>query len=297
RLEHAYALLCLGLDFKGGGFVDRALEAFNEVLRLDPENEYALTNLEKLYEEQHQWEHAYEVRKRLSGAGRPAPESPDAQILAFLENELGMEAVKRDDLKTAASRFRAAIEHHPATVPAYLNLGDVFYREAQTTEAVETWERLFDVAPDRAYLAFARLEPVHASLGLPNRFADLCRRLIAGNPQDWRARQALAQHLTRQGRAAEALELLFEALAANPHSLGLHQTIWRTLQQLGLDPPLVSRYVELTGQSVFYADPHVCVRCRYRSTELLWQCPHCHEWNSFLEERIEPAKDPEEAEG
>ena len=31
RIEHAYILLCLGLDFKRGGFVDRALEAFNEV--------------------------------------------------------------------------------------------------------------------------------------------------------------------------------------------------------------------------------------------------------------------------
>ena len=55
KLEHAYVLLCLGLDYKRGGFVDRALEAFNEVLRLDPRNEYALLNLQKLHEEQHQW--------------------------------------------------------------------------------------------------------------------------------------------------------------------------------------------------------------------------------------------------
>jgi tetratricopeptide (TPR) repeat protein len=41
RIEHAYALLCLGLDFKRGGFVDRAFEAFTEVLRLDPQNYYA----------------------------------------------------------------------------------------------------------------------------------------------------------------------------------------------------------------------------------------------------------------
>jgi hypothetical protein len=25
----------------------------------------------------------------------------------------------------------------------------------------------------------------------------------------------------------------------------------------------------------------VCLRCRYRSTELLWQCPHCHDWNTY----------------
>ena len=36
KLEHANVVLCLGLDYKHGGFVDRALEAFTEVLRLDP---------------------------------------------------------------------------------------------------------------------------------------------------------------------------------------------------------------------------------------------------------------------
>ena len=45
KIEHAYILLCLGLDFKRGGFVDRALEAFNEVIRMDPSNQYALLYL------------------------------------------------------------------------------------------------------------------------------------------------------------------------------------------------------------------------------------------------------------
>src|SRR4029079_291921 len=69
RIEHAYVLLCLGLDYKRGGFVDRALEAVTEVLRLDPKNEYALLNLQKLHEEQHQWLEAYDTRQRLNTLG------------------------------------------------------------------------------------------------------------------------------------------------------------------------------------------------------------------------------------
>ena len=65
----------------------------------------------------------------------------------------------------------------------------------------------------------------------------------------------------------------------------------RRCRALDLQQPLVQQYVELTRQSVFYVDPHICVRCRYRSTELLWQCPHCHEWDTFIEERIAPMKD------
>ena len=90
--------------------------------------------------------------------------------------------------------------------------------------------------------------------------------------------------------------LLLAALPHNPHGLAIHQEAWRVLTALGLDPALVRQYVELTKQAVFYLDPNVCVRCRYRSTELLWQCPQCHEWNTFVEERIAPAKVPVVAE-
>jgi lipopolysaccharide biosynthesis regulator YciM len=65
------------------------------------------------------------------------------------------------------------------------------------------------------------------------------------------------------------------------------------LSRLKLPAALVNQYVDLTRDAIFYVDPHICVRCRYRSTELLWQCPNCHDWNTFVEERIAPAKDSE----
>src|SRR3990170_3669560 len=65
-LEHAYVLLCLGLDFRHGGFVDRALEAFQEVVLLDPRNRYALVNLQKLHEDQQQWVDAAKVRAQIA---------------------------------------------------------------------------------------------------------------------------------------------------------------------------------------------------------------------------------------
>jgi lipopolysaccharide biosynthesis regulator YciM len=290
KLEHANVLLCLGLDYKRGGFVDRALDAFTEVLRLDPNNRYALSNLEKLYEEQHQWTEAHATRRKLAALSGQETQPAHQEILAFLENELGVAALKRGQHTEAARHFEAAIELDDRNAPAYLNLGDVKLQAADAAGAVAAWERLVARAPDRAYLAFSRLENNYPQIGEPTRFPDLCRRLISANAQDWRARLALGRHLSAQGRAGEALEVLFEALVQNPHALTVHQAIWLTLSQLHLPQSLVDRYVDLTRDAVFYLDPHVCVRCRYRSTELLWQCPHCHEWNTFLEERIAPAE-------
>jgi len=288
KLEHANVLLCLGLDYKRGGFVDRALEAFTEVLRLDPDNQYALANLEKLYEEQHQWREAYATRQKLAKRDPDNTQARHNEILAFLENELGLAALKRMDYPEAARRFEAAIELDTQNAPAYLNLGDVRFYEGDGAGAITVWERLIEKSPERAYLAFSRLEGAYPKAGRLDGFPTLCRHLIATTPQDWRARLALARYLSQHDGAKEALELLFEALVQNPHALVLHQAIWQTLSQLQLPQPLVDRYVDVTRDSIFYLDPHICIRCRYRSTELLWQCPQCHEWNTFIEERIAP---------
>jgi lipopolysaccharide biosynthesis regulator YciM len=296
HLEHAYVLLCLGLDYKHGGFVDRALEAFNEVLRLDPKNEYALVNLQKLHEEQHQWREAYDTRQRLARLASVEAQPQSQAILAFLENAIGVEALRHKDLPEAARRFRAAIDLDARALPAYLNLGDLHVAEGNEKDAAAVWEKLVQVAPDRAYLAFDRLEAQARRAGTPERFTKLCRRLIQENQQDWRARLALSRHLADTGHAQEALDLLFAALVQNPHALRIHQAIWRTLAALGHPSSLVTRYSDLTEHAVFYLDPHICIRCRYRSTELLWQCPHCHDWNTFVEERIAPAQEAREIE-
>jgi lipopolysaccharide assembly protein B len=285
KLEHANVLLCLGLDYRRGGFIDRATEAFSEVLRLDPGNPYALANLEKLHEEQHQWQQAYAARKELASGDTDSQQARHHEILAFLENEIGQDALKAGNSQEAAARFEAAIELDAANAPAHLNLGDVRMASGDTDGACHAWEQLIARAPDRAFLAFDRLEQVYA-VSDPGRFPAMCRRIMAERPQDWRARLAFARYLRARRTPREAFDILLEALAANPHGLMLHQAIWQALIDLDLPADLVDRYRTMASDLIFYLDPHICVRCRYRSTELLWQCPHCHEWNTFVEERV-----------
>ena len=127
--------------------------SFNDVLKLDPDNEAALVNLEKLQEDQHQWQEAYVTRRRLAQIAGP-PDQPKSQsILAFLENEIGLQALREDRLDEAARRFEAAIDLDGSIVTAFVHLGDVRLRQDDLPGAVSTWERALDVSPDRAYLA------------------------------------------------------------------------------------------------------------------------------------------------
>ena len=298
RLEHAYVLLCLGLDYKRGGFVDRALEAFNEVLRLDPKNEYALVNLQKLHEEQHQWSEAYDTRQRLTKLAATDSQPQNQAILAFLENEIGLEAMRRKDYAEATRRFQGAIDLDARAVPAYLNLGDVRVAAGQREGGRG---HLGKAGAGRARPRLSGVRPAgerwRSAAATPERFTRLCRRLIDDNPQDWRARLALSRHLAAQrpsaGGARSAVRGARAESACAQHPPG---HLARARRSFATRPALVDRYGELTQHAVFYLDPHVCMRCRYRSTELLWQCPHCHDWNTFVEERIAPAQDTTEVE-
>jgi lipopolysaccharide biosynthesis regulator YciM len=289
-LERACVLLSLGFDFRHAGFVDRAVEAFQQVLEVDPKNRYALANLQKLLEDQQEWAEAIDVRARIMRVDGEQRREDEA-ILGFLHNALGEQHHRAGQLAEAGRDFTRAIDACPRTTPAHLNLGDLRYEQGQLAEAIAAWEELAREHPDRAYLVFERLERAYGESGGAWRFVDLCQRLIATNPHDWRARLALSRHYAAAGEPREALALLFDALPFNPHGLAIHQEIWQALALLRLDPALARRYVELTRATVFYLDPHVCTRCRYRSTELLWKCPQCHEWNTFVEERIAPLRE------
>ena len=295
-LEHAYILLCLGLDFRRGGFVDRAHEAFKEVLRLDPRNRHALVQLEKLHEEQHQWAEAYDIRQQLAEIdGRRAKARATTPSWPFSRTS----SATRRSAAGQSGRGDHAASPPPssATAPPRRRISTWAMSGARRRRAgaIAAWETLMESSPDRAYLAFDRLQAAYRTRsGRRSGSPISAAALIAANTQDWRARLALARHRSTPAMPAGALELLFEALTHNPHALMIHQEIWQAFSALGRPPQLVERYLEADAGRRLLPRPHVCVRCRYRSTELLWQCPQCHEWNTFIEERIAPAKDDEQ---
>ena len=283
RAERAQTLACLGADFRRAGFLDRATRTFGEVLELDPKSLHALAGLQRLYEDQRRWGEAYAAQTRLSRLRK----SDDSLVLGYLQAEMGREALSGGQRDAAEKAFRTALSLDRRVFPAHLGLADL-YETSEPKKAAALLEEAIQVSPERAYLAFDRLARLYASAGEPSRFAALCERIIGQDPQDWRARLALARHVRAEGRSEEAHGLLVRALESNPQVLVVHLEMWRTLRVLGEGARLAEQYIAAAEASVFYRDPHVCTVCRYRADDMLWRCPHCHEWNTFVEERLGP---------
>jgi lipopolysaccharide biosynthesis regulator YciM len=284
RAERVHALASLGTDYRKAGLLDRAASAYQEALDIDPRNLHALAGKQKLLEEQRLWRDAYEVQTRIARMRK----SEDHSVLAHLQVELGREALRAGRTDAAEEAFRTALSLDRRVFPAHLGLAAVWLGR-DPRRAAQILEDAIAASPERAYLAFADLEKAYAACGEPSRFAALCERLVEKDPRDFRAGLALARHLRADGRAAEAFGLLLRAIEANPHVLLVHLEVWRTLRALGTLGPEEQRYVATVEGAALYLDPHICTVCRYRADEMLWRCPHCHEWGTLVEERVGPA--------
>jgi lipopolysaccharide biosynthesis regulator YciM len=281
RAERAHVMAALGTDFRKAGFLDRATHTFDGVLAVDPKNIHALIGLQKLAEDQRRWREAYEIQTRLSRLRK----TDDSIVLGHLQAAMGQEAAAARRPEEAESAFRTALSLDRRVLPAHFGLADL-EAPRSPARAAAMLETAIQAVPERAYLAFDRLARLYSAAGEPARFVALCERIISQDPRDWRARLHLARHARAEGRPEESRTLLLRALESNPQVLLLHLEIWRTLGALGPGPSAAGEYIATVERSPLYRDPHVCTACRYRADDMLWRCPHCHEWDTFVEERV-----------
>ena len=283
RSERAHILACLATDFRRAGFLDRATQALSDVLELDPKNIHAMLGLQKLSEEQRQWRDAYAAQTRVSRLRK----TDDNLVLGYLQAEMGAECARLGQREAAEQAFRLALSLDRRVFPAYLGLAQLV-EVSDSRRAASVLEDAIRAVPERAYLAFEPLARAYARSGEASRFVTLCEGIIRNDPRDWRARVALARQLRDAGENDEALGLILRAVEANPHALLVHLETLRTLRAMGAIEPPADRYLAVAEEAAFYRDPHLCTQCRYRADDMLWRCPHCHEWNTFVEERLAP---------
>ncbi|MGH9323056.1 MAG: tetratricopeptide repeat protein [Vicinamibacteria bacterium] len=282
--ERAHALLCLGMDFKKAGFRYRAMDTFREVIALEPANAYALTNLVKIHEEEQDWEKALSLQEELARVTG----SPDSTLRAFLYDQIGQAGWRAGEEPRAVRAFEESIRTEPSVPAAYLHYGDMLESHGRLEEAETQWSRIAKESPRNAHLAFERLERVRAKLAKSERMEKLYQEVAREDERDWRARLALSRLRRSQNRADEAYELLLEAVRRNPHALAVHIEVWSFLgTDGGPSGARLARYLDEVSKAVFLLDPYICIKCNYRANGILWRCPHCQDWNTFVEERLE----------
>ena len=240
--------------------VNRAVEQFKEVVRLDPADTESALWLARLYRLQNRHDQAEEV---LRGILKNDPDNEagveqltqllldqgkSAEAVTLLENVtnktssptlldlLGDAYTQTKDLAKAETAYRKAAELDPSEVSHQRGLGQTLLAEEKYPEALKVYQRLADLMPDDSdvYLRIAQIYRELHQLDKAEETLTKARQYLPGSLDVMYQEAMLYQ---AQGRNDDAVRVLSEAVTAvkgQPESMPTRRRSLAVLyQQLG----------------------------------------------------------------
>ena len=270
------ALFDLGLDYRKGGFLDRALETFLGALKEQPSNVETLEEIEKIYEELKDWENAFSTRHKIARMVK----GDHSHILAHHQTEKGKAFQDRGELSKAKSSFKKAISISEGCVDAYLHLGDLYFGKQDYKRAISTWKKVVRVAPRYTFLAYRRLEGAYSKMKDLKPVEDFLRE-CAQVSSDPFTHLALARYLHNKQDYENALKELENALDLDPSFLEAGKLAGAILIDQGREKEATALYRELIERLDMPYLKFQCTNCGFIPTGLEWQCPQCRKWDTI----------------
>jgi lipopolysaccharide biosynthesis regulator YciM len=270
------ALFDLGLDYRKGGFLNRALKALLEVSKRTPSDVEALKAIESIYAELKDWEKAYGTRQKIARLAT----GDHQNILAHYLVENAKVHQEKENMAKSISLYNKAISTHRSCVDAYLHLGDLYFERQEYKKAVSTWKKVVRVAPRFTFLAYRRLEGAYSKMKNLKPVEDFLRE-CAQSDADAFTHMALARYLYNENDIEGALREIENTLELEPSFWEARKLKGRILISQGREKEVVEEYKEF----IEHLDvPHLkfqCSQCGYKSDELQWQCPQCKKWDTI----------------
>ncbi len=280
------ALFDLGLDYRKGGFLDRALDAYSRVLEKQPTNVETLSEVEKIYEEMKDWANAFATRKKIARLIK----GDHGHILAHHQTEMGKAYQRQGELSKAKACYTWALSINEGCVDAYLHLGDLYFGQQDYQTAITTWKKVVKVAPRFTFLAYRRLEGAYArmeNLSPVEEFLKECAKMDS----DAFTHVALARYLYNEQDYEGALRELENALDLNPSFWEARRFMGEILLARGMKEAALTAFQDLIARLNVPYLKFQCTNCGFRPSELQWQCPQCRKWDTIT--LVEASSSPE----
>ena len=270
------AIFDLGLDYKKGGFLNRALLAFQKVIESDPNNIEALEQIERIYEDVYDWEKAFKTRQAISRLVR----GKHGHILAHHQTEIGKIQEKNGDIDEAERSYKKAFSICDRCVDAYLHLGDLYFSQQRYKKALSAWKRVVNVTPQFSFLVYQRLERAYSKIQNLKEVEHFLLESAQKNPDTF-TYLALARYFYLKEDIDSALDQLNKAITLFPSFLDARRFMGEILLEKGRRQEALEAYKDLLVRLNFSGLQFQCGNCGYKQDKLVWKCPQCLKWDSM----------------
>jgi protein O-GlcNAc transferase len=226
ELENKYLTTAnnnLGSIFEQQGFLDAAIESYQQALRLKPDYAEAFYNLGNVLQKQGKLGAAIEFYQQ---ALNIKPEIAEAH------NNLGTIFQLEGQLDAAIESYQRALEVKPNYAQAYCNLGNVYQQQSLLDAAIRSYQQAFRLKPDYTE-AYYNLGNVYQQQGLLEAAIESYQQALQLKPDYAETYHNLGNVLQKQGKLDAAVKSYQKALNIKPELSEAYNNLGTVLHQEG----------------------------------------------------------------
>lgn len=278
------ALKELALDFDKGGFIDKAIETYKDVLKINRDQQDVIHSLCRIYEDIEDWDQAYNYRIMLSKVGQENQSETISHILVQKAKAL----FEQGQFKACAEELEDAFRFAPSVSAKILRL-KLFLVLGKMEDANGVLLELLKEHPMYATFIFVSLDNFNNKLPQKEEYSqrlELLREYFLGlndvdlmnSPSVVLSKIRLLKDLNKTG---DAFDLLDGWMKNHGHSDVLKVEFIKILIEVGKNEEALLHTKSLLNNLHSSLSRHYCSQCGYNSDEIFWRCPQCHNWETI----------------
>ena len=276
----------LAIDFDKGGFVDKAIETYKDVLRINRDQYEVIQSLCRIYEDIENWDQAYNYRIMLSKVGHENQAETISHILVQKAKSLfekGDFAQCNEDLEDAF-RFAPSVSAKILRIRLYLTMGNMDQAKDLMIELLKEHPMYTSFIFESLSEGFSGDEETKNSYQtrlelLKEFFLEMSDHDLDESPSVILTKVRLLKQLDNMQRAYEVLKAYMEH---HKNASDVVKTEYiKILIQLGKREEVVDQVDALLENLHQSLTKHYCNNCGFNSDDIFWRCPQCHEWETI----------------
>lgn len=278
------ALKELALDFDKGGFIDKAVETYKDVLRINRDQQDVINSLCRIFEDTEDWDQAYNYRIMLSKVGQENQSETISHILV----EKAKVMFEHGQFKACVEELEDAFRFAPSVSAKILRL-KLFLVQGKMEDANGVLLELLKEHPMYATFIFVSLDSFNSKLPQKDEYLQRLQQLkdyflslndldLMSSPSVVLSKIRLLKDVKKTG---DAFDLLDGWMKNHGHSDVLKVEYIKILIEVGKVEEALQHTKGLLNNIQSSLTRHYCSQCGYNSDEIFWRCPQCHSWETI----------------
>jgi lipopolysaccharide biosynthesis regulator YciM len=274
-VQRENALTELGRDYTQAGFLERAENAYLQLLNSEKHYLNAQQNLFKIYQTTKEWDRAIDLAERMVECHG---DSNDIHIrLAHFYCEQAQNSLLKGNAKLAAADLQKAIKTDDKAVRPWLMLGQLAIEKEAFQDAFDCLSQIAKRDINWISEAIPLMEKCAEKTGDWEQFETI---IDDSGSQCAASYLAKVDVMARRGETEEATTLLYEQLRSKPTMKGFATLMKLYIQKQKADPSTSSLALlkGLVEQQMLQRPKYRCGNCGFSGRKVYWLCPSCKKW-------------------